>query len=521
MPPLRRACLAAALALAACAAPAPDPDALSADDEDGLPYVSLADGPKADGFTPSNGPLTFGAACAPGDRLTIAAVGDVLLHGPLQQQAFADADGFRSLWAEALPLLSAADVAYANLEGPTAAGVDARGRDVGDPGRSFGTNGVYTSYPQFNYHPDLVTDLIASGVDVVSTANNHSLDRRSLGVDRTLDALEAAGLPYTGTIRAGAERVFHTLTRTGGFTLGWLACTYGTNGIPDRDDQVLHCYEDRDEVLSTIRALAARPDVDAVIATPHWGYEYQAMPHASQVDLAHEMLEAGALAVLGGHPHVLQPWERHVTEDGRETFVIYSLGNFVSNQNGLAKRSTLLLLLGLTRTAEGVRVHGVRYVPMFMDKGGRRELVALSPGGPHADSLGLTLEMFGGYNLARAGDPLVLDPQCDPTWRAPRLTPAFVGDACSRDEDCDFAADARCHDAGFCTVPCEGYCPDRAGRAPTFCVTDGDGGACVSRSSTANHACADVPGTAPAMADRHVGDSGAAPAQAEVCLPTG
>ena len=75
--------------------------------------------------------------------------------------------------------------------------------------------------------------------------------------------------------------------------------------------------------------------------------------------LAKEMLDSGALAVLGGHPHVVQPWEKHVTPDGRETFIIYSLGNFVSGQNGMAKRSSLILYVGLTKGEDGkVTING-------------------------------------------------------------------------------------------------------------------------------------------------------------------
>src|SRR5690606_29929564 len=108
-----------------------------------------------------------------------------------------------SLWKGVKDLLQKADITYANLEGPTASGTNAYGRNVTDPGLRF-DNVVYTSYPMFNYHPTLLDDLIASGVDVVSTSNNHSFDRRSLGADRTTDALEQRGIAFTGTRRAAS-----------------------------------------------------------------------------------------------------------------------------------------------------------------------------------------------------------------------------------------------------------------------------------------------------------------------------
>src|SRR5690606_17932363 len=143
---------------------------------------------------------------------------------------------------------AAADVTYANLEGPTAGAVSTAGREVPDPGRRF--DGVaYSSYPQVNYHPSLVTDVRDSGIDVVSTANNHSLDRRALGADRTIGYLATARLPFTGTrtseeaaARSPEQSAWSTLTREGGFTLAWIACTYDTNGIKDPHRQVLLCY---------------------------------------------------------------------------------------------------------------------------------------------------------------------------------------------------------------------------------------------------------------------------------------
>ncbi|MCA9525576.1 MAG: CapA family protein [Myxococcales bacterium] len=482
-----------ALALVACDEPRTAPTSaagdLSGDGEDGDAYDPLALDGKADGFEPPTGPLVFAAACEPGDTLTIAAVGDVLLHGPLQQQAYASPDGFGSLWAGVADLLAAADVTYANLEGPTAAGVTSAGREARDPGPTF-DGVVYSSYPQFNYHPRLVADLQAAGVDVVSTANNHSLDRRALGADRTLEALEAGGLPYTGTRRSDGTGVWHTYTEARGFRLAWLACTYGTNGIPDPRDQVLLCFEDRAEVLALVAELAAEPGVDAVIVTPHWGQEYQANPAQAQVDLAHDLLEAGATAVIGSHPHVLQPWERYVTASGREGFVIYSLGNFVSGQSHLPRRSTLLLYLGLTRTAAGVRVNGARYVPLHMTRDGAgRHLDAIDRVGGLADSRALTVGMFKGYNLlppSEVAAGLVTNPQCDPAWQPPAEPhphDGWIGGACVDADACGGGICLADAPGGLCSEPCERFCPDRAGRVSTFCVDLGfaNGGVCVAQ----------------------------------------
>jgi len=264
----------------------------------------------------------------------------------------------------------------------------------------------------FNYHPSLLDDLVTSGVDVVSTANNHSLDRRSLGADRTLEAIAATSLAATGTRARGDDgATWHTITEQRGFRIAWLACTYGTNGIPDNHGQVLFCFRNPGEVEKLVGELASRSDVDAVFVTPHWGDEYQANPNDQQVRYAHSWLDAGATAIIGSHPHVLQPWERYVTTDGRETFILYSLGNFVSGQRHLPRRSTLLLYLGLTRHTNGsIRIKGARYVPLHMTThpSGRLELQIIDQSDGLEDSRELTTRMFGADNL--------LSPDAMPTY---------------------------------------------------------------------------------------------------------
>ena len=326
--------------------------------------------------------LVFTTPVRPETEIVVAAVGDILLHGRLQRQAFAHPAGFHSLWGEVAAVLAAADVAYANLEGPIAEGVAKTGTLV-DTAVDHFDDWVYSSYPMFNYHPSLATALVEAGIDVVSTANNHSLDRFAVGADRTLDALDQVGLAYTGTRPSSRpDAPWHAVTWAGDYRIAWLACTYGTNGIPDRAGQVLLCYDQRDVVLEEIARLAADPALDAVILTPHWGLEYWHRPDANQESLAQAAIDAGAAAVIGSHPHVVQPWARLVAADGREGFVLYSLGNFVSGQHELDRRTTLVLLLGLAEAETGrLAVAGARYLPLrFTPHGG-------------ADGRTLTLEM--------------------------------------------------------------------------------------------------------------------------------
>lgn len=391
------------VAVAACSTP-PGTDengAESGDDGEGAAEGATEDALSAPAAT---GPLQFANACKAGTSITISAMGDVLLHSPLQIQAYKN--GFDSLWKNVQPLFARADLSYANLEGPCADGLTTAGA-AHDPGKIF-DNHVYSSYPQFNYNPELIPALKLAGVDVVSTANNHAMDRRSKGADRTIENLKKEGMPFMGTrSTADMNAPWYAITEAKGIRIGWVACTFSTNGIPDAKNQVLSCYDDKSTVLQTITDLKKRSDIDAVIVTPHWGVEYQSSPQQAEKNLAHQMLDAGALAVFGGHPHVTQPWEKYETHDGREGFVIYSLGNFVSGQSGLAKTSSLILYLGLTKGADGkTTINGVRHVPLQMQSGTWTAKYATG------DSLNLTTRMFGQWNRLGPSEELVTNPEC-------------------------------------------------------------------------------------------------------------
>jgi poly-gamma-glutamate capsule biosynthesis protein CapA/YwtB (metallophosphatase superfamily) len=300
------------------------------------------------------------APAAPPASLIVAAVGDVLLDGPLHRQAGRTPEGFQAVFAPVAGLLQGADLTYANLEGPLGGGPTA-------------------GFPRFN-HPDrLADDLLALGVDVVSTANNHSLDRGRRGLERTLDRLDAVGLAHAGTRRSAEERWF-TIVERQGFRVAFVACTFAANGQADPGRQVLRCYGQRRQLLALVRTLDARDDVDAVIVTPHIGLERLDAPRVKERRLAQQLVEAGALAVLGAHPHKLHRVER-LKAGPREAFVAYSLGNAVSGQRSLPQRTGAVVYLRLVKTADGVVVDEVAYTPLVTRRTEGQTLVEVAPAG--------------------------------------------------------------------------------------------------------------------------------------------
>lgn len=324
--------------------------------------LTLAAGLMLAACTPTTGPAPGGGFCPqagvfrPG-AATLAFTGDVMAHVLIQQDAARRPEGFAPALAPAAPFLRRADVTVVNLETPLARDVLPGGREAASPAAQ-ADNRVYTGFPTFNAHPSYSAALAASGIDVVQTANNHALDRGPLGVERTLEALSAAGLSATGTVPRGTSGPWHVTVQTRVGRVALLACTFSVNGLPDPARQALRCYGNGPSVPSVIAQLRAEPGIDAVILLPHWGQEYSATPDAQQRRLARAAIEAGAAAVIGAHPHVLQPIEEITASDGRRGFVAYSLGNFISSQWSLDRRTGAILYTDLVRDAQGRVVAG-------------------------------------------------------------------------------------------------------------------------------------------------------------------
>lgn len=356
MKPIRVLALLLALLLCGCAGTAalPAPPAASA------PAPTAAPTPVPTP-TPEPEPLVV--------HLMVA--GDIMSHMPITEDAFVAASGgydYSHMLTDAAEQLTRAGYAVGNLETVLAGGP------------------TYSGYPAFHSPDALALNAKEAGFDLLSTANNHTKDQGIQGVYRTLDALDQAGLAHVGTYRTQAERDQNRgiyVANVGGVSVAFLSYTYGLNGYRLGEDQThavsifnLDYYttlSTPDYALLEKDLEAARGlDTDLIAVMIHWGVEYQDQPNRYQRELARYLVEQGADLVLGGHPHVLQPYET-VTAAGwdgaeRTGFVCYSLGNFLSNQQELKTKTTAVLDLELTRdpiTGE-TALTDVCYTPYYM-----------------------------------------------------------------------------------------------------------------------------------------------------------
>jgi poly-gamma-glutamate synthesis protein (capsule biosynthesis protein) len=264
-------------------------------------------------------------------QVSFAVAGDVIPHEAVRAAAKAAGDGeagWAALFSDVADVFEGADFGFVNLETPVA------------PEHSKGTKAFLFDGPV-----ELPQALKASGIKIVSFANNHVMDQGWAGLTESREHLKETGLLFAGTSDNAATAWQPVITEANGIKVGWLGMTRWLNGgrNPDKEDQPqVNFYPypgeangapgaDEATVLAAVKA--ARAECDLLVVSVHWGIEYATAPRTEDVDLAHKMLEAGATVIVGGHPHVLQPMETYKTQDGRDTVIFYSLGNFLSNQS--------------------------------------------------------------------------------------------------------------------------------------------------------------------------------------------
>ena len=294
---------------------------------------------------------------------TLAVCGDAMSHMPITNDAWnGEKYDYVRVMSGAKSYVESADYAVVNLE------------------TTFAGGPKYSGYPAFNSPDDMAYGLKELGFDLCLTANNHSLDKGWSGLSRTLDVLDEAGLAHVGTSRSQEERDGNIVVAdVGGVSVAFLGYTYGTNGIPVSKDHPYCINIFNTDYLSGLRTLdkdrlaadlekAEELNTDLVAVMIHWGVEYQIKQNSYQEEVADFLFDHGADIILGGHSHVPQPMEIRTLPDGRQGFVCYSLGNFISSQNDEYTDTTAVLTLELTRDNETgtAQVTGYSYAPLYM-----------------------------------------------------------------------------------------------------------------------------------------------------------
>ena len=289
----------------------------------------------------------------------LTAIGDIMCHNTQYMDAYNSDTGkydFSYVFEDIEYYIKNSNITVANLETTFA------GEDVG-----------YSNYPRFNTPDALAYNLKKLGVDVVSTAGNHSLDYGFDGLSRTIDVLNKADISHVGTYQTQEERDTIVFKYVKGIKIAFLNYAYGTNGITIPSDKSYCINLIDEELIKNDIETAKSQEADIIVASVHWGTEYSTVPNDTQNELADFLFQNGVNIILGTHPHVLQKMaKRTVTlEDGstQDGFIIYSLGNFISDQNADNTRTSIILDLQITKhTDESVTIDNVSYTPIYMYK---------------------------------------------------------------------------------------------------------------------------------------------------------
>lgn len=296
--------------------------------------------------------------------IVISAVGDLMAHQSNLNNAYSPDKGtydFNGFLEYVKPILSKSDLTIGNFETVTG-----------------GPSSGYTSYPSFNTPDAMLSALSNAGFDVLSTANNHSLDRGINGLTRTIQKIEANKMINVGSSLNGKNK--YITKEINGLKVSILSYSSFYNG----NDARLTANQ-KQKYLSPINETQIKNDIqavkaigtDAIIVILHWGNEYQREPSSIQTSLSKKVLNWGADVILGSHPHVIQKSE--ITKvDGKNKFVIYSMGNFISGyrRTDLAKRPNkvytedgVIVQLNIEKDPNGgVIIKQADYIPTWVDK---------------------------------------------------------------------------------------------------------------------------------------------------------
>ena len=250
--------------------------------------------------------------------------------------------------------LSGADLMIGNLETPVA------GKE----------NGGFTGRPRFNAPDEYLDALGAAGFTVLTTANNHMLDRGVEGAVATAEKVRVKGFMQTGSFTSKEDAQQLLIADVRGVKVCVLAYTYHSTRTEEGKDKEaltwLRNYNEPEKMAADIEK-ARSQGADVVLVFTHMGTEGSYSENRLQRQMAKHLAASGADAAIFCHSHAVQPFDRIPAPDGREMFTAYSLGNFLADGEYRMSRSGMILELPVTfdREAGTVRVDNVRYVPSY------------------------------------------------------------------------------------------------------------------------------------------------------------
>ena len=260
-------------------------------------------------------------------------VGDALIHESVYYDARVNGGyDFKPMIDLIKPISSSYDLAYYNQE--TILG---------------GSSIPYSNYPRFNSPQEVGDAMIDAGFDLVSLATNHTMDKGENGVIKSLTYWRSKpNIITAGSWLSQEERDQVRIYEKNGIKYAFFSYTTWTNGLntPAGKAYLNDVYSD-EKAKADIEKV--RDQVDVIMVAMHWGTEYSLGVSADQSRIANYLSELGVDLIIGAHPHVVEPVE--YINNGK-TFVIYSLGNFISGQIGVERLTGLMMEVTIKKVVD-------------------------------------------------------------------------------------------------------------------------------------------------------------------------
>lgn len=285
------------------------------------------------------------------ETVTISAAGDLMLHMPVVNSV-RDLETGEYNFDEIFPYIKnineESDFSIVNLE------------TIIREDREF------SGYPLFNSPKEIIPSIKNAGFDIVGLANNHTYDQGKEGVLNTINLIENEKLQYVGSNKDKDVSRTRVLEK-GNIKLGLMAYTYGLNGHIPEDKELINVI-DTGKIKEDIKELK-NEDVDKIILFVHWGVEYNSKVYEELRNFGHELLDLGIDYILGSHPHVIMPVEKV----GDEKFIVYSMGNFISNQrqdylNIKGVEDGLMIRFTLKKIDEDTTLDELEIIPTWVNR---------------------------------------------------------------------------------------------------------------------------------------------------------
>lgn len=289
-----------------------------------------------------------------------SAVGDVMVHSTQLDSAYnkkCKCWDFEPVFSEVRDSFRDSDLNFCNLETTLP-----------------GDKTKYSGDLLFGTPDSIVKALKNTGFNIINTANNHSVDKGSLGIDHTIQVLDDHNLWHIGTYFSfeNYKKNRILMIKKNDILFAFLSYTYGINGIQIPKGKIVNLIDKK--VISEDISIARKKKADVIVAYFHFGVEYQREPNFFQKEIVSFAFREGADIVLASHPHVLQPYEFKMIRDkygkAKKRLVIYSLGNFISAQHRRYRDGGIIFNFCLKKTiykmSSQIHIENIRIIPVWV-----------------------------------------------------------------------------------------------------------------------------------------------------------